>query len=204
LPVAFFLAFALTAYAEPAAVSGPALERLTRAARLWGDVRYLHPYVVSREVDWDRAFVDALVPRVHLRASNGSSFVTAAGGGGGDVRADKLAAAPWETFHVVVLSGGPLVSGDRVALQTFDGAHYLQAVAGGGAGLRATATQIGAFETFIVEKPDGGAIRDGDAVRFRSSAAPWYISAESGGGSGLTVNRPSAGAWETFTILFAR
>ena len=55
-----FLAFAVRGLAEPTAVSGPALDRLTKVARLWGDVRYLHPYVVSRDVDWDRAFVDAV------------------------------------------------------------------------------------------------------------------------------------------------
>ena len=54
------LAAASTGYAEAPAVSGAALDRLTNAARLWGDVRYLHPYVVSRDIDWDRAFIDAV------------------------------------------------------------------------------------------------------------------------------------------------
>lgn len=54
------LASAPTVFSEPTNVSGPALDRLTKVARLWGDVRYLHPYVVSHDVDWDRAFVDAV------------------------------------------------------------------------------------------------------------------------------------------------
>jgi hypothetical protein len=160
--------------------------------------------IIESEPEPDRAFVDALIPRVQLRASNGANFVSAESGGGADVRADRLSAAPWETFNVIVLSGGPLVSGDRVAFQTADGTHYLQAVGGGGASLRATGTQIGTFETFIVEKPDGGAIRSGDAVRIRTSAAPWYMSAEGGGGGAVNVNRPSPGGWEIFTMLFTR
>ena len=152
----------------------------------------------------DRAFVDTLLTRVALKASNGSNFVSAAAGGGGDVRADKLAAAPWETFKVVTLSGGPLVSGDRVAFLAADDTHYLQAVGGGGAALRAVGTQIGAFETFIIEKADGGAIRDGDVIRIRTASSSWYVSAESGGGGSVNVNRPSPGAWETFTVSFVR
>src|SRR5262249_51529489 len=95
-------------------------------------------------------FVNALIPRINLRSSNGTNFVVAEGGGGADVNANRVGAGAWETFRVIVLSGGPIISGDSVALQTVDG-HYLQAVGGGGGGLRATGTQIGPFETFTIE-----------------------------------------------------
>jgi C-terminal processing protease CtpA/Prc len=52
----------------PAAAETPApppshIERIAKVGRLWGYVRYLHPYVAYREVDWDAALLAAL-PRV--------------------------------------------------------------------------------------------------------------------------------------------
>ncbi len=67
--VAFLLLCASGVAAEPVAVTGPALDRLAKVARLWGDVRYLHPFLVSREVDWDRAFVDAVPQLLAARDS---------------------------------------------------------------------------------------------------------------------------------------
>src|SRR5262245_34789462 len=98
--------------------------------------------IIDSNPEPDRLFIDSLQAGGQRRASNGSNFGSAAAGGGGDVRADRLSAAPWETFKVVSLTGGPLVSGDRLAFQTADGTHYLQAVGGGGATLRAVGTQI--------------------------------------------------------------
>ena len=74
------------------------------------------------------------------------------GGGGGGVRADRTAAGPgaWEIFVASSLSGGPLVSGDRVAFVTADGTHYLQAAGGGGSALRATGQSVGSWETFAM------------------------------------------------------
>jgi len=52
--------------AEPAA--GPSLDRLAQVGRLWGTVRYLHPYLLYRDIDWDAALVAAL-PRVEAAKS---------------------------------------------------------------------------------------------------------------------------------------
>jgi len=52
--------------AEPA--SSPTLGRLTQVGRLWGTVRYLHPYLMYRDIDWDAALVAAL-PRVETAKS---------------------------------------------------------------------------------------------------------------------------------------
>jgi C-terminal processing protease CtpA/Prc len=38
-------------------LAAPSPERIEHAGRLWGQVRYLHPWLLSREVDWDGAFV---------------------------------------------------------------------------------------------------------------------------------------------------
>jgi C-terminal processing protease CtpA/Prc len=49
------------ALAESPAPSQPAgVERLTRLAKLWGAVRFLHPYLSYREIDWDAALVRAI------------------------------------------------------------------------------------------------------------------------------------------------
>ena len=49
------LAQAPAAPAKPAAV-----ERLTHLAKLWGAVRYLHPYLAYRDIDWDAALLHAI------------------------------------------------------------------------------------------------------------------------------------------------
>ncbi len=52
--------------AEPAAAPATQtpIERITQVAKLWGKVRYLHPYLAYREdLDWDAALVAAL-PKV--------------------------------------------------------------------------------------------------------------------------------------------
>lgn len=39
------------------------IDRLARAGKLWGTVRYLHPYLAYKDIDWDAALV-AAIPRV--------------------------------------------------------------------------------------------------------------------------------------------
>jgi len=154
------------------------------------------------EPEWN--FVTSLKPRINLRASNATNYVTAEGGGGGVVRADRPSAGPWEVMTIVNLTGGPLLSGDRIALLGADGTHYWQAVGGGGAALLASGTIIGPFETFVIERSDGnGVIRHGEPVTLRASTTPFYVLAESGGGGSVTVNSANRAAWETFMLLFA-
>lgn len=50
--------------AQPAAPKPASeIERLTHIGRLWGTVRYLHPWLAYKEIDWDAALVQA-IPRV--------------------------------------------------------------------------------------------------------------------------------------------
>jgi len=151
------------------------------------------------EPEW--AFVNALETRVTLRTSNGSNYVTAEGGGGGTVRADRTAAGPWETFTVTVLSGGPMLSGDRVALLAADGTHWLQATGGGGSSLRAAGQAVGAWETFVVQSVSGDVIRSGDPIAIRAGD-PWYVVADGGGGGTVSATSVARGPWETFTVAF--
>jgi C-terminal processing protease CtpA/Prc len=59
--------------AAAAAAAGPpapqdAIERLARVVRLWGTVRFHHPYLAYKEIDWDEALAKA-APRVRSAAS---------------------------------------------------------------------------------------------------------------------------------------
>ncbi|MFY1828340.1 S41 family peptidase [Myxococcus fulvus] len=45
------------------------LQRLTALGELWGQVRYRHPWMLSRRIDWDAAFV-AAVPKVEAATSD--------------------------------------------------------------------------------------------------------------------------------------
>lgn len=149
------------------------------------------------------AFVTALIPKITLAASKPASVVVAEGGGGGGVRADRVSAGPWETFKAVVLSGGPLVSGDRVALIAADGTHYWQAVNGGGGPLRAVGSAVGPWETFVLDRAAGvDLVRSGDAVTLRANDTVWFVVAESGGGGNVNVNSTNRGQWETFVLTF--
>jgi C-terminal processing protease CtpA/Prc len=64
----------------PAAVAAPAIyperiERLARVVRLWGTVRFHHPYLAYKDIDWDEALV-AAAPRV-LTAKDRLEFAAA-------------------------------------------------------------------------------------------------------------------------------
>lgn len=49
--------------AQTAASHPQHIERIARVGRLWGEVRYLHPYLAYRDIDWDAALLAAL-PRI--------------------------------------------------------------------------------------------------------------------------------------------
>lgn len=76
------LALAMGAAAEPAASMPPAdalrIARLGHLVRLWGAVRYLHPYLAYKDVDWDAAFTSA-VPKVR-EAKGRDEYAAAAAG----------------------------------------------------------------------------------------------------------------------------
>jgi C-terminal processing protease CtpA/Prc len=68
--------------APVAAVAAPAtyperIERLVRVVRLWGTVRFHHPYLAYKDIDWDEALV-AAAPRV-LAAKSRQEYAAAVG-----------------------------------------------------------------------------------------------------------------------------
>lgn len=64
------LLLASLAFAGPTAAPAkdPHIDRLARVGRLWGTVRYLHPYLAYKDVDWDAALV-AAIPKVRAAKS---------------------------------------------------------------------------------------------------------------------------------------
>jgi len=51
------------------------IERLASLIRLWGTIRFFHPYVASRPIDWDSAFTSAVQPTAN--AASRDDFVQA-------------------------------------------------------------------------------------------------------------------------------
>jgi C-terminal processing protease CtpA/Prc len=58
--------FGLLVWAR-ASAADERIDRLARLARLWGEVRYLHPWIYTKDIDWDAALI-ATIP-VASRAS---------------------------------------------------------------------------------------------------------------------------------------
>jgi C-terminal processing protease CtpA/Prc len=54
------------------------INRLVRVAKVWAAVRWFHPYLFHRSIDWDRALVDAL-PRINA-AESADEYEAAVGG----------------------------------------------------------------------------------------------------------------------------
>src|ERR1044071_7657136 len=65
LAAVLLLALCAAAAAQPPAQTADAarVERLVGLAKVWGAVKYFHPYLAYREIDWDKALVEA-IPKV--------------------------------------------------------------------------------------------------------------------------------------------
>jgi C-terminal processing protease CtpA/Prc len=61
--------------AEPAQANDPRIDRIAKLCKVWGTVRYLHPYLAYKDVDWDAALIKAL-PKVRA-AHNTDEFTQA-------------------------------------------------------------------------------------------------------------------------------
>lgn len=139
---------------------------------------------------------------INLKAYNGQ-YVVSEGGGGGVVNANRSNPRQWETFNLIDINGGSLVSGDSVSFRTFN-KHYLVAEGGGGREILANKTHASTWGTFIISKISGtGIVNLGDKVSLQASNGQ-YLVAERGGGSVVNANRSHVRQWETFTIEASR
>ncbi|HEU4507978.1 MAG TPA: S41 family peptidase [Pyrinomonadaceae bacterium] len=64
LSAVLFYTFAQTAHAQTSKSEDPRLSRLAGLAKVWGTVKYFHPYLAYRNIDWDKALVEA-IPKVN-------------------------------------------------------------------------------------------------------------------------------------------
>jgi len=136
-------------------------------------------------------------PKISLMANNGM-FVVSEKGGGNRVLANRKQAREWETFYLVDINGGQLMSGDKIYLKTYLNSYYLSASTGR---INATRKAAGSTEMFtIINIRKNGVITNGSKIALQSYNGH-YIAAEKGGGSVLNANRKKVGSWETFTLF---
>lgn len=67
---AFLLAsaFCQTLQAQPLSAEDVRIARLAGLAKVWGNVKYFHPFLAYRDVDWDKALIDT-IPKVNAAKS---------------------------------------------------------------------------------------------------------------------------------------
>jgi len=138
--------------------------------------------------------------RVCIRLEGTPLHVSAVGGGGGGVRADRVTVLEWERFTLQqfatqTVDGGAVLP--VFALRAHNG-QYLCAEQQGGGGRHLTADRwaVGDWEKFRLEGVGGQAWVGGIQTQ-----RGWYWCAEDGGGSGVAPNRSEIGPWETFRVL---
>lgn len=139
------------------------------------------------------------LPGIHLQTVLVPRFVGATNNGGSTVVATATTAQAWETFSLIDVNGGSLVSGDSVYLQAGNG-QYFQALNGGGSSLSASSANTQAWETFKVVKQSGtGTIANGDVIGVQASSGSW-LSAQNGGGGSVLAYGGALGSWEQFKL----
>jgi C-terminal processing protease CtpA/Prc len=70
-PLAFFLSVLLLAFCQTLqaqTAEDARIARLAGLARVWGTVKYFHPFLGYRDIDWDKALVEA-IPKVNAAKS---------------------------------------------------------------------------------------------------------------------------------------
>lgn len=174
-------------------------------ARSYPDVVYYQKVIACQILGNPYCVVPTPTPTVsvtytiNLQANN-NQFVVAEGNGGGAINANRNAAGAWETFRMVDLNGGQLISGDKVGFSTSSG-YYFRAEGGGGSTMDGTAQSLGAWETFFIESVNGQpTINNGNQISIRTWNGGNFVVAESGGGDVVAANRTAVGGWEMFTL----
>jgi hypothetical protein len=133
--------------------------------------------------------VDPSAPTVGLRAMANNRIVTAEGGGGQPLIANRTSVGWWERFAWQRLAGG------RVAVRALVNQRFVVAEGGGAQPLIANRRYLGQWETFdLLTNADG-------TISLRSLANGRYVSAEAGGAQPLVANRTSIGQWEKFRLV---
>jgi Zn-dependent metalloprotease len=132
-----------------------------------------------------------------LRAYNGM-WVTAEGGGGQALYANRKNPYAWETFTLYDTNAGSLADGDDVVIRA-SGGQYVTSE-GSGQYIFATKSSVGALEHFTIHRVGGGgAISSGDQITLQTSSG-YYWTGESGTNGIILADRTAAGPWEDFRL----
>jgi hypothetical protein len=135
-----------------------------------------------------------------LTAPNGR-FVCAENGGGGELRANRTAMGPWETFEARSHPEPPH-GVLTTAIRTVSGVHFLQAQNGGGSDLSARGPWPREWETFDIVAADRSSLGFPDGAKVHVRTESWhYLQAAGGGGSKVNAAGPWPREWETFTLV---
>ena len=127
-------------------------------------------------------------------------YVTAEGGGGGVINANRAVASGWETFTILDINGGALMSGDLVYIKALYG-QYWQAANGGGSTMNAASANEMDWETFRIVRVGGsGVIANGDSIGLQTYTSGQWVSAINGGGANVVASGAALNGWEAFTI----
>ncbi|WP_309132989.1 hypothetical protein [Brevibacterium sp.] len=132
-------------------------------------------------------------------AAGDGSQLTAEGGGGEEVLANRGGIGPWETFRVFnrTSPGAQLRHGNSIVLQVSDG-RFIAANDDGS--VQAAQAWIDTAAVFTLERVAGaGFVVSGDAVALRSHDGRFVV-AENNGGGAVNANRTRRGPWETLRI----
>jgi hypothetical protein len=159
-----------------------------------------NPYYTTSSQEF--TFTTATNPNALVSFLTGdlTHYLTGAGCGGGALTATSISQGGCESFKVIDLNGGNLISGESVNLQ-LGNVWYAAAENGGGSQVNVNRTSAGPWESFTVIKLSGAPgtrILHGDRIAFQTSNGVNYVSAYAGGGSSVDASATSAGSWETF------
>jgi hypothetical protein len=124
---------------------------------------------------------------VALEVANGK-YVSAEGGGGKELVANRGQIGSWESLTMIHLTG------DKIALKASNG-QFVSVESTGNNRLVANRATLSPQETFTLVRLSGN-----HKVALKAYNGK-FVCAEGGGGRELVANRPSPGPWETFTLV---
>ena len=68
ISLSVLLLFCQTLQAQPSTAQDVRIARLAGLAKVWGTVKYFHPFLAYRDVDWDKALIET-IPKVNAAKS---------------------------------------------------------------------------------------------------------------------------------------